>query len=331
MERKSLSWPFLLVILLSFVSSVKAQQSFDNVDIVGTAPLSLVQPLIDRINQNANGFSVDYTQWRESDILATLETSFLGNQAIDIALLPTPDLGVRLANEGSLARLAVLPEEPDRSHWRQEVFSILYDPAVLVVRTEAFGAQKLPVNRRELVVFLNASTNEMRKRVGLVNIGIDSQSYGFAAQDQLRSLLFWQVMRAFGNLNARIFETTGELVEALQSGEIDLAYNVPLSQLTRIDLDGLGVVTMDDYTVAIPWVVVSPPGVHRLYVENTIRLLRESSAQFFPSTLISELTKADTTELNFQRVKLGPELLVFLDPIKKTDILENWFQAVIGQ
>ncbi len=330
-KRSSLNWLFILIALIPFASSVEAQQSTNYVTIVGTAPSSLVQPLIDRVNEAADSFGVTYTQWNESAILTALETSLPEPHTIDMALLPTPDQGVWLANEGRLDQLTVSTEQPDRRHWRQEVFSVLYDPAVLVVRTDAVNVTKLPFNRRDLVTFLNENAEEMTRRVGLVNIGIDSQSYGYAAQDQLRSLLFWQVMQVFGELDARIFETAGELVQALQSSKIDLAYNVPLSQLANKDLDGLQVIALEDYTIALPWVAVSPSGSEKPYVANAVRLLRENGSQFFSSTKPIKETQSDSSELSFQQVKLGPELLVFLDPIKKTEILENWFQAVIGQ
>ena len=60
-------------------------------------------------------------------------------------------------------------------------------------------------------------------------IGIDDLRYLLASQDSIRSSLYWRLMRAFGVSNARIYDTTDDLLAAFRAGEVDVLYHVPLS------------------------------------------------------------------------------------------------------
>lgn len=290
-----------------------------------------MEQLFAHANERSAGTDIKYTQMRLSDIVSAIAGEKPSPVTMDMALLPSPDLGVQLANEGYLARIPAPPAQPHESHWRQEVFAVFYDPAVLVVRANRLDVQELPKNRQALVGFLEANADTLRNRVGLVNIGTAPQSYGFAVQDQLRSVLYWQLTQAIGDLNARVFETNQEIVAALQAGQIDLAYNVPLSHLAFAELNDFEIITMEDYTVALPWVAVAPPTAQRRAVADVVTRLRQSSELVYFSSLNRKTSSTMSWRHEFQRVKLGPELLVFLDPLKKTTVLESWLPAVTGQ
>ncbi len=169
---------------------------------------------------------------------------------------------------------------------------------------------------------------------GIVNIAIDDVSYLLASQDSIRRSLYWRLVRAFGGAQARLYDTTDDLMEALRAGELDILYDVPLSALPIGNgmLEGMEIIAPQDYVLAVPWVAFMPEGASNLH-----------GARSALRALLSPLSKSALSEVGFnypknfagleglQRIELGPELLVFRDTIKRSKfILDVWFQMVVG-
>ncbi len=318
----------LLLLALVVGGTGSAQPLPDAFHVVGTLPPDRVGQLMARVSGELPAVSLHYRQMGESEIVSMIESPLPPDRPIDLVVLPTPDLGVRLANEGLLDSLPISLEQPDPSHWRQEVFSLFHDPAMIAVRKDAPLPEAALRTRLDLARFLESAPPRFRGRVGLVNIGIDSQSYAYATQDQLRSPLYWRIMRAFGHLDARIYETNAEILDALRNGRIDLAYNLPLSQLVFEPLDEIRIDAFEDYVIALPWVVFAPSPDRNPMTPLVVDLLRDDVLQqrFPPKTFWAPADGEGLT--NTQKVKLGPELLVFQDALKKSAILDEWFQSV---
>ncbi|WP_373237568.1 hypothetical protein [Cohaesibacter celericrescens] len=324
---------FILALAASLVmnQSVFAADLAVETRIAGTLSVERMAPVIEAVIAHGLSNTTSYRQMREGEIISNLASASDESNRIDLAILPTPDSGVRLANEGLLSELPIDNIAKESSHWRGEVVALFFDPSVILVRSDRFNNSDLPKDRTELVRFLEDHASELQSRVGLVNIGVDSQSYAYAAQDQLRSPLFWRIAQAFGQLNTRIYNSNAEIVEAIQKQEIDLAYNVPLSEISFMDQQGMTIIMPEDYIVSQPWIVVSPStSGNPLLIEILHHLRNQVVLKQFPNKAFWDIFE-NNNFTHTQYVKIGPELLVFLDPIKKTNILETWFQMVTSQ
>jgi iron(III) transport system substrate-binding protein len=333
MNRRTLLASLLMSTCARPSFAQEAQRPFT---LMGTESPEITAPLTQALATALAGsrFSVSYRQARPAQIISLL-TSQADSALPDLVLLPTPDLAVQLANEGysitqTLAGLAGVP------HWRNEVFAVGYDPAVFVIRRGGIMAQDIPRSRTELARTLEQNRSRFQGRVGLINIGIDSVAYNYAAQDSLRSTLFWRISGAFGASQARIFDAADELLAALASGRIDLGYNLPLSAVRRFMQTGaeIEVVMPEDYVLALPWTALVPEhvgrqGMMRSIASESVRLLlSESSSRALDD--LGLVAPARTGEIeNLQTIELGPELLVFLDPLKRSRFLDTWFQMVV--
>ena len=323
---------YLTAALILIGPKIYAQTSEKPFHIVGTLAPKFMQSHLSVLEKKNPSLSFKYTQMRESEIVSNISvTSQNSINNIDIAIFQTPDVGVRLANEGLLQTIFNTNRDKSEIHWRGEVLALFFDPAVFIARQSAFGAQKLPNSRIEVLRYLEKNSKKMHSRIGLVNIGVNSQSYTYAANDQLRSPLFWRIMQTFGNLNVQIFETNAEILAALQNAEIDLAFNIPISELAFSEHNELTVIAPKDYVVSMPWVLVAPSQSQNPFLAQIVKTLQVEVAQLrFPNKEFWEIiSRSNISEAH--RISIGPELLVFLDPIKKTNILDSWFQMVTGQ
>jgi ABC-type Fe3+ transport system substrate-binding protein len=182
-----------------------------------------------------------------------------------------------------------------------------------------------------LVQFLEHNTAQIFQRIGIVNIGIDSVAYTLASQDSLRSPLFWRLTQALGNAQARIFNTESELLDALEAGDIDFGYNIPLSAIaarkaveTEIDF-----FFPEDYVLSLPWTLLATRNnaQNRQLAVAHFLAMPENNALLGLNDLSTIL---DAATFNYQPVPLGPELMVFLDQIKRSRFLDSWFQLATG-
>lgn len=304
--------------------------------IVGDIAPETLKPVTTGLAEQLPGMNIVYRQIRPGEWTSRLLAGADEVSGADLVILSTPDLAVLIANEGgaqqrtAIARNAGLPAQ---AHWRNELFSIGFDPAVSVVRRSALD-NELPTTRIELARLLEQNLSRFQRRVGLVNIGIDNVSYTLAAQDSIRSPLFWRIVRAFGVSQARIYENSEDLLQALSSGRIDLAYNVPLSDISKWHYDPkeFAVIMPQDYVVALPWTALIPDrSKHSNIAEQAITLLLSQAGQDIleKTGLASEASPSELTSL--QPVELGPELLVYLDGLKRSRFLDTWFQLIVHE
>ena len=321
-----------------FPGNAAAQDGDANFRIVGTVPQGRLAPLIATIEARLPGTHVAYRSLYESQIVSLVSTDSPGTAAADLLILPSPDLGVFLANEGYLRQFsdietALSSEGSGTRHWRHEVFGFFDDPAVFLVRRSALEAAEVPHSRMDLVKMLERDSTRFQKRVGMVNIGIDSVGYALAAQDVMRSPLFWRVARAFGSSRVRVYDSHSELISALKDDRIDLAYNVPLSEVAAQNLTDSKIVVVfpKDYVIALPWVIATPKFSSNAATARDViaLLLQEVADGHFPRSIRSPEGTAQHPQ-NFQRINIGPELLAYLDPLKKTMFLDNWLEMIVN-
>ncbi|WP_323014521.1 ABC transporter substrate-binding protein [Devosia sp.] len=334
MRRRNLI-SLALASALSGMSSRGFAQAWASLAIMGTETPEIMAGLVGALGQEAElaGLAVDYRQARPAQIISRLSAQAEAEALPHLVLLPTPDLAVQVANEGY-----TLPQVPpgglEAPHWRNEVFAVAHDAAVFVTHSGQIPAEEAPRSRTELARMLERNRLRFQGRMGLVNIGIDNVAYGYAAQDSLRSALFWRISGAFGMAQARIFDTPEELLAALSRGIIDFGYNVPLSVARRAAAEHteIGIIIPQDYVLALPLTALVPvhAGLPRGLVPSELTgLLFSTPAQQALGAMGLTPIGARSGIENLQTIELGPELLVFLDPLKRSRFLDTWFQQVV--
>jgi len=313
----------LTVAALLAVVTPLAVQAREVVTIVGPLPPDSMAGTLARTSAAFPDIEIAYRQMRSTQIAAALRAHGRGRP--DIAILSTPDIAVSLTNDGLAARLST----PGPGNWRGELQRLVNDPAVFVYRPDAFADTPPPRTRLGLALFLEQAPAAAFQRVGIVNIGIDSVAYALASQDSLRSPLFWRLATAFGSTQARIFNSEHELLDALEAGEIDFGYNVPLSSVIaqRRDPTRLRHLFPEDYVLSLPWTLLARRDDGRqIHLDVAAYLLSAENADLIGLSAL--LDSREQRTMAYQPVPLGPELLVFLDRIKRSRFLDAWFQMV---
>ncbi|MBD8065937.1 sensor histidine kinase N-terminal domain-containing protein [Devosia sp. PTR5] len=294
-----------------------------------TAPFSpeRFRPVIDALSARFGELDFVYYQARSAQVAARL--SARAPVDVDLVLMAAPDIAVSITNQGLAAPLGIASldiQSGSESAWRGELFALAFDPAVILV-SKGYTAP-VPTTRLDLAQALE-SARGLFKRAGIVNVGVDAVSYALASQDSLRSPLYWRLAAAFGSSQARIYNTSAELVEAMAAGEIDIAYNVPMS-----DVIGGGftasfqVIIPQDYVLGLPWTCFVPATSDSSMASAVAGYLLSPKGKEVVSNVLWRVHRPQVLEIEEQKIALGPELLVYLDSIKRSNFLDAWFELV---
>lgn len=260
----------------------------------------------------------------------------------DMFLTNSMDLQTKLVNDGHALthRSPQTDALPAWAKWRNQIFGISYEPVVIAYNTDLLPRGRVPRTRAQLLALLHAPDSPLEGRVGSYDIEQSHVGYLLATQDHQSGSIAGSLMAAFGNNQVHLERLTPPLLEQVADGRLVIAYGV-FSSYVQADMDAgkpLGMVLPEDYvlmaarTAMIPLgapnekeakrfldYLLSPRGQEMLTKET--RLLPAISEQWGS---VNERFRHP----NFRPIRLGPELLVYLDPLKRRHFLETWRSSV---
>jgi len=86
----------------------------------------------------------------------------------------------------------------------------------------------------------------------------------------------------------------------------------------------------EDYVLALPWTALIPEKARNRSTAGDVVdfLLSDRADRALEEVGLTRSRDLDTMK-NVQFIELGPELLVYLDAVKRSRFLDTWFQLVI--
>lgn len=304
-----------------------------------TTDIALFDPVLRTFAATAPGLRIDYEQWASNDLYAVGAAACRGAFApADLVISSAADLMVKLVNDGCaqphrpVAGAALAPG----SVWRNEVFGLTREPAVMVYNRRFVPAAEAPGSRFDLIDLLRPAGSRYAGRVATYDIEASGLGYLFAFADSSQATTFGSLLEAFGRSHAVATCCSSEIIDGVASGKYLIAYNVLGSYaLARAAADpDLMVVAPEDYTLVlaraalIPSRAADPEGAGRL-----LDFLLSSSGQAAlaaahltvgPDALAAGQTGDDGAALATRSIALSPELLVGLDQQRRAQFIALW-------
>lgn len=302
--------------------------------ILSNTDLNYFAPLIEAYQARSPNVSVLYTVASSKELFKAI---YEENANYDLVISSAMDLQVKLVNDGltqshASSRTAAMP---DWAHWRNHLFAFTQEPAVLVASKKWFGDSNLPENRQDLIVQLRENPEKFMGQIGTYDIRESGAGYLFATQDARQSDVYWRLAEVFGSLKPNLYCCSSKMLEALESGEIALAYNVVGSYASAVltdDSNGF-IVPLSDYTHFMLRTALIPGSAQSAELAGDFidflvgasgRELIENQAGLPPID-----GDALAKQQHFRPINLGPGLLVYLDRIKRERFLKEWTDAMI--
>ena len=229
---------------------------------------------------------------------------------------------------------------PGWANWRDEAWGFTLEPAVIVHAMQGIEPSEVPRSRPELVRLLQNHPDRFRRRVATYDVARAGVGYLFATPDSLVANQFWRLTIALGEATTRLLDASGEILNAIERGEVLIGYNVLGSYALARQQAGaqIGIVLPRDYTLWMTRVAVIPraaadPATAKLFVDYLVSLRGQAAVAATPG--MRALVQAGGQSsfppdfaASAQPITLGPALLVFLDRMKRERFLADWGAAV---
>ena len=258
-------------------------------------------------------------------------------ETFDLAISSAMDLQMKLANDGMARSIqsAETATVPEWARWRTNVFGFALEPVALLISRKDFEALPLPRTRRDLLALIRDNPEIFNNRIATYNPHVSGAGYLFSTQDSRQSETFWRLAEVMGRLNAKLFSCTSQMIDAVDRGDMAIAYNVlgSYTNATLPDTSNAKLITFEDYTHILLRTAIVPKTAQN--PENGIRFLNfivshegqeilneEAKLPSLRNNLINQLA-------NRKPIRLGSGLLVFLDRLKKNSFLREWDAALI--
>lgn len=306
--------------------------SMQKLRIISTTDVELFKPVLEEFLQARPDLNLEYVVTSSTELMTAIEKE---QQPFDIAISSAMDLQTKLANDGltlpysSAATLTL----PDWAKWREDVYAFTQEPAAIVLSRSAFENLELPQNREDLIDLLRNNPDLFHSRVGTYDLRSSGLGYLFATQDSRVSEVYWRLTEVMGALDAKLYTSSGKMIDQVASGELAVAYNVLGSYaLSRQDSDEIEVLFPSDFTTVMMRTVLIPSTAsHQETAQQFVDFLVEVAwnTAGAASSLRALNPELKAVENSLRRIRLGPGLLIFLDTFKKRRFLSAWENSIL--
>ncbi|MBV2361569.1 ABC transporter substrate-binding protein [Thalassococcus sp. CAU 1522] len=308
----------------------------------GTTDIALFDQLLDRFAARFPDTRITYEQWGSNDLYAvTAAECETGGPAADAVISSAVDLQVKLVNDGCARshRSPLTAALPDTLNWRDELFGITREPAVLVYKRDMVPANEAPRSRFDLIDLLRPEDSRYAGRVATYDIEQSGLGYLFAFLDSQQATTFGSLIEAFDRAGAVATCCSAEIIDGVVSGRYLIAYNVLGSYaLARAaEVPDLVVVAPEDYTLVLARAALIPRGARDPESAGQFvdfMLGEDGRRAMAAERLIIDFTDPDPdtgsfyypsgNQSAFRQIPLSPVLLVGLDRQKRALFLERW-------
>ncbi|WP_099824796.1 extracellular solute-binding protein [Oceaniglobus indicus] len=228
-----------------------------------TTDLAVMGPVVADYIALHPDLRVRYEQWGSNDLhdLSVAECA-AGKGGADLVISSAVHQMVHLVNEGCARphRSALTASLPSALRWRDELWGVTEEPAVMVYNRDLVPADDVPASRFDLLDLLRPADSPYVGRIATYDIEASGLGYLLAFADSLEATTFGGLMESFGRSGAIATCCSAEIIDAVVRGEYLIAYNVLGSYaLARAaEEPRVGVVAPADYTLVLSRAAMIP-------------------------------------------------------------------------
>lgn len=299
-----------------------------------TTDIGAMAPAVERFLATRPDLSVRYEQWGSNDLFAlTAEECAAGTPGAHLVISSAVHHLVKLVNDRCAAPWVSGPAAalPDALVWRNEIWGITREPAVIVYNRALVPASEVPRSRFDLLDLLRPERTPYAGKVATYDIEASGLGFLFAFMDSQEASTFGALMEAFARTGAVATCCSAEIIRGVQEGRYLMAYNVlgSYAQTRAAEDPLLGIVAPSDYTLVLSRAAILPGPVadpragalldFLLSAEGQLALARERLIGLDPD--------AEEEAGRQVPIGLGLPLLLAMDPAKVAQFTSRWRAA----
>jgi iron(III) transport system substrate-binding protein len=301
----------------------------------GTTDIPLFEPVMLAFAATVPGLGIDYEQWASNDLYLLAEAACRGEgRPADLLVSTAIDQQLKLVNDGCAQphRSALTDALPPSANWRDEIFGVTREPAVIVYNLDLVPPDEAPRSRFDLIDLLRPEASRYAGRVATYDIEASGLGYLFAFADSQAATTFGSLIEALGRSGAVATCCSAEIIDGVAEGRYLVAYNVlgSYAYARAAEDPRIAVVAPEDYTLVLSRAATIPRGA-----------ANPAAAGAFIDFLLSDAGRAELArtwlivpgddgatpegdDAELRPMPLSPALLVGLDQQKRAHFLELW-------
>lgn len=307
----------------------------------GAADIASFGPAMEAFTRHNPAYSVLLEQWNTNDLHAVATADCRdGDFDADLVVSSAVDLQVWLVNQGCAQahRSALTAALPVTRNWRDELFGLTAEPAVIVYNRRLVPAAEVPNSRFALLDLMRNPGKRYLGRIATYDIERSGVGYLFAFTDSVQASTFGSLIEAMGANGAVATCCSAEIIAGVAEGRWLIAYNVLGSYaLPQADRNpDLAIIAPEDYTLMLSRAGLIPRGAaHPAGGAALVDFLLSPIGQdeLTRQRLIVRMEDEGDIQLQGQsaasirQIDLSPVLLLGLDKHKREQFLAAWRAA----
>jgi iron(III) transport system substrate-binding protein len=255
------------------------------------------------------------------------------------------DLQFKLASDG-LSMQYQSPEVaklPDGTVWQNQAFGTTLEPFALVYNKKALGDPP-PQNHADLAKLFKDKADLLKNKVTAYDPEKSGTGYLAMNEDARHYPTFWELAKAFGKVDLKVYTSTGSMIEKVRSGEHSLGYDIIGSYVLPVMKKDqtVGLALPKDFTVAFSRIAfvakkAPRPNAGKLFLDYVLSKQGQEtmSTQSLLYAIRSDV-QGDVTAAGLKKelgdslkpIAVSESLLDNLDQAKRQEFFGRWKQAM---
>jgi iron(III) transport system substrate-binding protein len=282
---------------------------------------------------------VEYDELNSTELYDRFLTEAAAHKlTADLVWSSAMDQQMKLVNDGYAATYAS-PEAarlPQWAVWNYQAYGVTAEPVAIAYNKGQLPAAEIPKTHTDLARLL-AGKPALKGKVATYDPERSAVGLLFITQDVQITKSTWDLVRAMGEAGVKLYSTTSTMLDRIAAGDQLLAYNIIGSYaFERAKADpSLGVVLPADYTIVMSRIAFIPkgaphPNAAKLFLDYL--LSKDGQTRLAARSLgsVRDDVRANPIEQEsfFRPIRVGPELLTYLDQAKRNRFLKEWRRAL---
>lgn len=315
-----------------------------NVVVYSPTDTAQAKPLQDAFKKAYPRISVDWIDLNTNVLYNRVISEAAAKQmGADVTWSPAMDTQLNLVERG-IAATYESPEAAKLPAWakyKAAAYGTTVEPSAVIYNKNLFK-ETPPTNRAALIKLLQEKGGQLKGKVATFDPEKSGTGFMFSLTDMKNTNNFWDLAKAFGKSEGKVYSSSGQVREKVISGEHLLAFNMFASYAEEWAKKNsvIGVAYQTDYTPAIVRVAfvtkdAPHPNAGRLFLDFMLSKAGQDAVASggLPAIRI-DAVGLNAEEMN-KRVagKLKPiavdaQLLEYLEPGKRSEFLGRWKQSL---
>ena len=341
------AWPISRGYTAESNPTIAAAQKEGKLIIYSSTDSASVEPLLQDFKTVYPFLQVEYNDLNTTEMYNRfVAESASGAGTADFMWSSAMDLQIQLASKGHALSYAS-PEIsglPKWAVWQNQAYGTTYEPVSIAYNKRLLPADAVPQSHADFIRLMKEKPDVFKEKIATFDPEKSGVGFLMMTQDAKVFPQFWDLAKGLGATGAKVYTSTGAMLEKVGSGEHTLAYNIIGSYvLLRQKKDpSLGLVLPKDYTLAFSRIAfisktARNPNAAKLFLDYI--LSKRGQTVMSDKSLVYSL-RADVpgpitaAGLNkdlgkaIKPIDVNTDMLAGLEQTKRLDFMKQWKEAL---